>query len=90
MQIGRIPLGEQVSNFEQNRIYMVNTMGENRTRKFLKKAIVSLTIGSNDVLNYIQPSIPFLGHDKVSPTAFLDFMISNLTLQLEVITIYKQ
>ncbi|KAA3460033.1 GDSL esterase/lipase [Gossypium australe] len=81
--IGRIPLGEQVSNFEQNRIYMVNAMGENYTRKFLKKAIFSLTIGSNDVLNYIQPSIPFLRHDKVSPTTFLDFMISNLTLQLE-------
>ncbi|MBA0563983.1 hypothetical protein Golob_008942 [Gossypium lobatum] len=83
MQIGRIPLGEQVSNFEQNRIYMVNAMGENYTRKFLRKAIFSLTIGSNDVLNYIQPSIPFLRHDKVSPSTFLDFMISNLTLQLE-------
>ncbi|MBA0718809.1 hypothetical protein Golax_006537 [Gossypium laxum] len=81
--IGRIPLGEQVSNFEQNRIYMVNAMGENYTRKFLRKAIFSLTIGSNDVLNYIQPSIPFLRHDKVSPSTFLDFMISNLTLQLE-------
>ncbi|KAK8502451.1 hypothetical protein V6N13_130499 [Hibiscus sabdariffa] len=81
--IGRIPLREQVNNFEQNRNYMVNEMGENGTRQFLKKAVFSLTIGSNDILNYVQPSIPFLRHEKVFPTTFLDFMISNLTLQLE-------
>ncbi|KAE8708435.1 GDSL esterase/lipase [Hibiscus syriacus] len=81
--IGRIPLGEQVNNFEQNRNYMVSAMGENGTREILKKAVFSLTIGSNDILNYVQPSIPFLGHEKVFPTTFLDFMISNLTLQLE-------
>ncbi|XVE58162.1 hypothetical protein DITRI_Ditri04bG0148200 [Diplodiscus trichospermus] len=84
MQIGRIPLREQVNNFEQNRNFMVNTMGENRTRELLKKAIFSLTIGSNDILNYVQPSIPFLGHhDKVTPTTFQDFLISNLTIQLK-------
>ncbi|EOY23881.1 GDSL-like Lipase/Acylhydrolase superfamily protein [Theobroma cacao] len=82
--IGRIPLGEQVKYFGQNRNYMVNAMGENRTREFLKKAIFSLTIGSNDILNYVQPSIPFLGHDKLFPTTiFLDSMISNLTIQLK-------
>ncbi|XP_022733791.1 GDSL esterase/lipase At5g41890 [Durio zibethinus] len=81
--IGRIPLGEQVNYFEQNRNFMVNAMGENRTKEFLKKAIFSLTSGSNDILNYVQPSIPFLGHDKVFPTTFLDFMISNLTIQLK-------
>lgn len=64
---------------------MVNVMGENGTREFLKKAVFSLTIGSNDILNYMQPLIPFLGGDKVSPTMFQDFMISNLTLQLKVI-----
>ncbi|GMJ00470.1 hypothetical protein like AT5G41890 [Hibiscus trionum] len=78
--IGRIPLGEQVNNFEQSRNYMVNAMGENGTREVLKKAVFSLTIGSNDILNYVQP---FLGHEKLFPTTFLDFMISNLTLQLE-------
>lgn len=70
--------------FEENRNYMVNAMGENGTMEFLKKAIFSLTIGSNDVLNYVQPSIPFVGHDKLFPTAFLDSMISNLTIQLKV------
>ncbi|CAK7335832.1 unnamed protein product [Dovyalis caffra] len=81
--IGRIPLREQVKNFEQSRNYMVNIMGENGTREFLKKAIFSITIGSNDMLNYVQPSLPFFSNDKVSPTMFQDFMISNLTFQLK-------
>ncbi|KAI9173858.1 hypothetical protein LWI28_007705 [Acer negundo] len=62
---------------------MVGVMSENRTRDLLKKAIFSLTAGSNDVLNYIQPSIPFFGGDKVSKTTFQDFMVSNLTIQLK-------
>ncbi|GAV88898.1 Lipase_GDSL domain-containing protein [Cephalotus follicularis] len=81
--IGRVPLRVQVNYFEQSRSYMVNVMGENRTKEFLKKAIFSLTIGSNDVLNYVQPSIPFLSKDKVSSTMFQDFMVSNLTIQLK-------
>ncbi|KAA8525089.1 hypothetical protein F0562_007047 [Nyssa sinensis] len=82
--IGRIPLREQINYFEQSRTtYMVSLMGERGTQKFLKKAIFSLTIGSNDVLNYFQPSIPFFGEDKVSPIMFQDFMVSNLTIQLK-------
>lgn len=63
-------------------------MGENSTYKFLKDAIFSLTIGSNDILNYFQPSIPFFGQDEVRPTLFQDFMVSNLTMQL-MVTQYK-
>ncbi|KDP25209.1 hypothetical protein JCGZ_20365 [Jatropha curcas] len=81
--IGRVPLGQQVSYFEKSRSYMVNVMGEHGTREFLKKAIFSLTTGSNDILNYIQPSIPFFGVNKVSPSVFQDFMVSNLTVQLK-------
>lgn len=67
---------------------MVNVMGEKRTKAFLKKAIFSLTTGSNDMLNYVQPSIPFLGGDKVSPSTLQDYMVFNLTTQLKVRT-YK-
>ncbi|KAK3030676.1 hypothetical protein RJ639_035880 [Escallonia herrerae] len=81
--IGRIPLGEQITYFELNRAYMVNVMGENGTKSFLNKAIFSVTIGSNDILNYLQPSIPFFGEDKVSPPMFQDFMVSNLTVHLK-------
>ncbi|XP_050226835.1 GDSL esterase/lipase At5g41890 isoform X2 [Mercurialis annua] len=62
--IGRVPLEQQISYFEESRNYMVNVMGENGTTEFLKTAIFSLTTGSNDILNYVQPSIPFLQGDK--------------------------
>ena len=70
--------------FEQTRGHIVNVMGENYAKDFLKKAIFSLTIGSNDILNYVQPSIPFFSHDKVAPSTFQDLMVSNLTVQLKV------
>ncbi|KAK2981928.1 hypothetical protein RJ640_019148 [Escallonia rubra] len=81
--IGRIPLREQITYFELSRAYMVNVMGEKGTKSFLNKAIFSVTIGSNDILNYFQPSIPFFGEDKVSPPMFQDFMVSNLTIHLK-------
>ncbi|XP_062145754.1 GDSL esterase/lipase At5g41890 [Alnus glutinosa] len=81
--IGRIPLREQVNYFEQSRSYMVSVMGETRTKELLKNAIFSLTTGSNDILNYFQPSIPFLGGIKVSPSSFQDCMVSNFTSQLK-------
>ncbi|KAL5551524.1 hypothetical protein UlMin_001700 [Ulmus minor] len=81
--IGRVPLRKQVNYFEESRGYMVKKMGENGTKELLKKAIFSLTIGSNDILNYVQPSIPFFGSDKVSPSMFQQFMVSNLTIHLK-------
>ncbi|XP_031131939.1 GDSL esterase/lipase At5g41890 [Ipomoea triloba] len=84
--IGRVPLRQQISNFEQSRRHMVKVMGERNTSKFLKEAIFSVTIGANDVLNYIQPliHIPFLhDHPTVSPSIFQDFLISNLTTHLK-------
>lgn len=88
-QIGRIPLGAQIDYFQKSRSYMVSAMGENGTREFLREAILSITIGSNDVLNYFQPSVPFLGEEnKVSATAFQDFMVSNFTIQLKVLLTY--
>ncbi|KAL3499098.1 hypothetical protein ACH5RR_041830 [Cinchona calisaya] len=80
--IGRLSLKEQIGYFSKSRSYMVNLMGEKNTSEFLKKAMFSITIGSNDVLNYFQPPIPYFG-DKVSPEVFQDFMVSNLTTQLK-------
>ncbi|KAK4729412.1 hypothetical protein R3W88_022400 [Solanum pinnatisectum] len=82
--IGRVPLRGQISNFEESRKYIVNSMGEENAKRFIKKAMFSITIGSNDVINYFQPSIPFISDDKkVSPTTFQDFLISNLTMNLQ-------
>ncbi|KAK4421421.1 GDSL esterase/lipase [Sesamum alatum] len=80
--IGRLPLNEQISNFARTREYVVNVVGENNTSNLLKDAIFSVAIGSNDVINYFQQSIPFLG-GAVSPAVFQDFMVSNLTMQLK-------
>ncbi|KAL9178160.1 hypothetical protein ABFS82_01G107100 [Erythranthe guttata] len=76
--IGRLPLNVQISNFEKTREYMVNTVGENGTSSFLKDAIFSLTTGSNDVINYFQ-----FFSANVSRSAFQDFMLYNLTMQLK-------
>lgn len=84
LQIGRVPLREQINNLEESRRYIVNAMGEKNAKKFLMKAMFSITIGSNDVINYFQPSIPFLSYEKVSPTIFQDFLVSNLTMNLQV------
>ncbi|XP_021768502.1 GDSL esterase/lipase At5g41890-like [Chenopodium quinoa] len=81
--VGRIPLQEQVQNFEQTRAQIVAKMGEKATKNFLRNAIFSITVGSNDILNFIQPSIPFIGQDKVQPAIFQDQMLSNLTMQLK-------
>ncbi|XP_042481003.1 GDSL esterase/lipase At5g41890 [Macadamia integrifolia] len=85
--IGRVPLREQINYFEQSRSYMVSLMGENGTKEFLKGAMFSVTSGSNDILNYLQPPIPFFKEDKVSPTMLQDFLVSNLTLHLK--NLYK-
>lgn len=84
MKIGRIPLQEQVDYFEQTKAHIVEKMGETAANILLKNAIFSIAIGSNDILNYIQPSIPFIGQEKVEPSMFQDFMLSNLTMQLKV------
>jgi len=84
-QIGRVPLREQVSNFEKSREYMVRVIGENGTKEMLKNAMFTITIGSNDILNYIQPSIPFFSQDKLPTDVLQDSMVLHLTTHLKVI-----
>ncbi|KAG2241415.1 hypothetical protein Bca52824_007871 [Brassica carinata] len=81
--IGRVPLGEQVSYFEKSRGYMVRMIGENGTKEMLKKSMFTITIGSNDILNYIQPSIPFFSQDKLPTGVLQDSMVFHLTTHLK-------
>ncbi|XP_026387887.1 GDSL esterase/lipase At5g41890-like isoform X1 [Papaver somniferum] len=83
--VERVPLRKQINDFEQSRATMTSMLGENGTTDFLKQVVFSITSGSNDLLNYLQPSIPFFKEDKVSPAMLQDFMVSNLTLQLKVL-----
>ncbi|CAH8368700.1 unnamed protein product [Eruca vesicaria subsp. sativa] len=81
--IGRVPLREQVSYFEKSRDYMVRMIGENGTKEMLKKSMFTITIGSNDILNYIQPSIPFFTQDKLPIDVLQDSMVFHLTTHLK-------
>ncbi|CAN7084871.1 unnamed protein product [Brassica oleracea var. botrytis] len=81
--IGRVPLREQVSYFEKSRDYMVRMIGENGTKEMLKKSMFTITIGSNDILNYIQPSIPFFSQDKLPIGVLQDSMVFHLTTHLK-------
>ncbi|CAH9092709.1 unnamed protein product [Cuscuta epithymum] len=83
--IGRVPLRQQISNFEESKRHMVEVMGERNTSELLKEAIFSITIGSNDILNYIQPlGIPFLqDHPTRSPPTFQDLLVSNLSMHIQ-------
>ncbi|KAK9049906.1 hypothetical protein SSX86_031125 [Deinandra increscens subsp. villosa] len=81
--VGRLPLKTQIDNFELSRAGMVKTMGENGTQEFLKNAIFSLTIGSNDIITAFLPNLPFVGNYDVSPTTLLDIMVSNMTFHLK-------
>ncbi|KAL2902876.1 hypothetical protein RDABS01_027958 [Bienertia sinuspersici] len=65
--IGRIPLQKQVDYFELTKANIVAKIGEKATKKLLKNSLFSVAIGSNDILNYIQPSIPFIGQKNVEP-----------------------
>lgn len=66
---------------------MVRVIGENGTKEVLKKAMFTITIGSNDILNYIQPSIPFFSQDKLPNDVLQDSMVFHLTTHLKVIQI---
>lgn len=85
LQIGRVPLREQVSYFEKSREYMLRMIGVNGTKEILKKAMFSITIGSNDILNYIQPSIPFFSQEKLPTDVLQDSMVFHLTTHLKVL-----
>lgn len=63
---------------------MVKTMGENSTQNLLKNAIFSVTIGSNDIITYFLPNLPFVGNYDVSPTTLQDLMVSKMTSHLKV------
>ena len=87
-QIGRVPLREQVSYFERSIDYMVRMIGENGTEEMLRKAMLTITIGSNDILNYyIQPSIPSFSQDKLPIDALQNSMVFHLTTHFKVLNI---
>nr|ACG41586.1 anther-specific proline-rich protein APG precursor [Zea mays] len=82
--IGRIPLGQQVSYFANTRSQMLETMDEEAVADFFSKALFVIVAGSNDILEFLSPSVPFLGREKPDdPSHFQDALVSNLTFYLK-------
>ncbi|WVZ86808.1 hypothetical protein U9M48_033536 [Paspalum notatum var. saurae] len=81
--IGRIPLGQQIRYFEKTRSQILEAMGEEAATDFFKKALFIIAAGSNDILEYLSPSVPFFGREKPDPSYFQDALVSNLTFYLK-------
>lgn len=81
--IGRVPLGQQIRYFEKTRAQILEIMGEKSTTEFLEMALFTVAAGSNDILEYLSPSIPFFGREKSDPSVFQDALVSNLTFYLK-------
>ncbi|KAL6882684.1 hypothetical protein ACP4OV_011374 [Aristida adscensionis] len=81
--IGRVPLGQQISYFEKTRAEILNIMGEEAATDFFNKALFIVAVGSNDILEYLSPSIPFFGREKPDPSDLQDALVSNLTFYLK-------
>ncbi|KAG2574185.1 hypothetical protein PVAP13_7KG309200 [Panicum virgatum] len=81
--IGRIPLRQQIDYFEKTKAQILKTMGEEAATDFFKKALFVIAAGSNDILEYVSPSVPFFGREKPDPSSFQDALVSNLTFYLK-------
>ena len=63
-------------------------MEEEAASDFFKTALFIVAAGSNDILEYLSPSVPFFGREKPYPSYFLDVLVSNLTFYQKVLPIY--
>ncbi|TVT98589.1 hypothetical protein EJB05_56086 [Eragrostis curvula] len=82
--VNRIGMDLQVDYFNITRKQLDDLLGRDRAREFLrKKAIFSVTIGSNDFLNnYLMPVLSVGTRVSESPDGFIDDLISHLRDQL--------
>ncbi|KAF7010337.1 hypothetical protein CFC21_024760 [Triticum aestivum] len=81
--IGRVPLGQQISYFEKTRAQILATIGEKAAADFLGEALITVAAGSNDILEYLSPSVPFFGRQKPDPADFQDALVSKLAFHLK-------
>lgn len=76
----------QIDNFANNRQDIITSIGASAALNLFKRAMFSLTIGSNDFINnYSTPTVMFSRQKSTSPELFVTTMISKLRSQLTVI-----
>ncbi|GJN13535.1 hypothetical protein PR202_gb00249 [Eleusine coracana subsp. coracana] len=76
--IGRVPLGQQISYFEKTRAQILENMEEEAASDFFKTALFIVAAGSNDILEYLSPSVPFFGREKPDPSYFQDVLLTSI------------
>lgn len=59
-------------------------MGEKAAAEFLEKALFTVAAGSNDILEFLSPAVPFFGRQKPDPAVFQDALVSKLAFYLKV------
>ncbi|KAK7329571.1 hypothetical protein VNO77_23741 [Canavalia gladiata] len=80
---GRINFDAQIDNFANTRQDIISTIGVPETLNLLKRAIFSVTIGSNDFINnYLTPAVSILEQKLSSPELFVTILMSRLREQL--------
>ncbi|KAI3943317.1 hypothetical protein MKW92_009027 [Papaver armeniacum] len=82
--VNRLSMDIQVDYFNITRKQLDGLIGSSKAREFLmKKAIFSVTVGSNDFLNnYLLPLLSIGERLSESPEALINHLISNLRNQL--------
>ncbi|KAI3930605.1 hypothetical protein MKX01_037051 [Papaver californicum] len=82
--VNRLSMDIQVDYFNITRKQLDGLIGSSKAREFLmKKAIFSVTVGSNDFLNnYLLPLLSIRERLSESPEALINHLINNLRNQL--------
>ncbi|KAK7264718.1 hypothetical protein RJT34_32328 [Clitoria ternatea] len=80
---GRLNFDAQIDNFANNRQNIISSIGLPASLNLFKRALFSVTMGSNDFINnYLTPSVTFGEQKLPSPEVFVATMISRLRGQL--------
>ncbi|KAJ8766448.1 hypothetical protein K2173_022507 [Erythroxylum novogranatense] len=81
---GRINMDAQIDNFANTREDMIEMIGVSAVSDLLRKALFSVTMGSNDFINnYLTPVLSAAEQKLVSPEVFVGSMIARFRLQLQ-------
>ncbi|KAM5568726.1 GDSL esterase/lipase [Rosa sericea] len=81
--IGRINLDAQIDNFANTREDIISSIGRPAAVELLRRALFSVTIGSNDFLNnYLLPVITEFKRKLIPPETFVGILIARFRLQL--------
>ncbi|KAM5568728.1 hypothetical protein ABKV19_016320 [Rosa sericea] len=83
--VGRINMDAQIDNFANTRQDIISSIGLPAAVELLRRALFSVTIGSNDFLsNYLVPVITEVKRKLIPPETFVGILIARFRLQLTV------